>query len=487
MLKTYKIFKNLLACFIFLIILNVNLLAHAQEKYEVSLNSLTFVETDIQKVIEIFSKLTKYNIFLDENIPKKKVTFFSNNLPITSALEMLAKTNGLVLKKINENTFFLLPKNKLNDYSQDVTSHVFILENDDAKKIINILKTIGKNTKVSLNERINAIVMIDTPENIEIAKKIVSSMDFKKPQVAVDLKLVEVKRDKLKDLGIQFKQDSHMIAELQTLSKLKDQMLIDTLIKESAAEILAQPQLQVLDQQKAEIQVGDKIPIEITSASKTAAGDSVQLNKTVQWESVGIKLQIQVEKIHNNNEVTLKVYNEVSSVVEYTKEGYPHIRTRNANTTIRLNSSETAVIGGLINSEERTTIFKLPILSKIPGLGKIFKNTKTDKINTEIIMFITPTIIPAKETVNLITDQQSLILNNIETKSQNITINSAKLISDNIPKLPILNNLIDYEVNVEKNIPIQPILNNEINQENTENPNIQKLINTLNKIKSLHK
>ncbi len=364
----------------------------AAQYYEVSLNSLVFVDTEIQKVLEVFSKVTKYNLFLDESVPRKQITFFAQNMPIKLALEMFIKTNGLVLKKMNANTFLIYPKTKAAEYESEVASHVFILENDDPKKVINILKTIGKNTKVSLNDRINGIVMIDTPENIETAKKIVASMDYKKPQVTVDLKLVEVKRDRLKDLGVKFKDDANTIANLKSLARLKDQVLIDTLIKENAAEVLARPQLKVSDQQKAEIQVGDKIPIEITSASKTAAGDSVQLNKTVQWESVGIKLQVQVEKIHNENEVTLKIYNEVSSVVEYTKEGYPHIRTRNAVTVVRLNSNETAVIGGLINSEERTTVFKIPILSTLPGLGKIFRNVRTDKISTEIVMFITPVI-----------------------------------------------------------------------------------------------
>ncbi len=366
--------------------------AFAAEYYEVSLNSLVFVDTEIQKVLEVFSKVTKYNLFLDESVPRKQITFFAQNMPIKLALEMFIKTNGLVLKKMNANTFLIYPKTKAAEYESETAAHVFILENDDPKKVINILKTIGKNTKVSLNDRINGIVMIDTPENIETAKKIVASMDYKKPQVTVDLKLVEVKRDRLKDLGVKFKDDANTIVNLKSLARLKDQVLIDTLIKENAAEVLAQPQLKVSDQQKAEIQVGDKIPIEITSASKTAAGDSVQLNKTVQWESVGIKLQVQVEKIHNENEVTLKIYNEVSSVVEYTKEGYPHIRTRNAVTVVRLNSNETAVIGGLINSEERTTVFKIPILSTLPGLGKIFRNVRTDKISTEIVMFITPVI-----------------------------------------------------------------------------------------------
>lgn len=393
----------------------------ADGHYEVSLNSLVFVETEIQKVLEVFSKMTGCNLFLDESVPRKKVTFFAQNINIRLALDMFVRTNGLAIKKMNPNTFLIYPKSKAAEYESEVASHVFILENDDPKKVINILKTIGKNTKVSLNDRINGIVMIDTPENIETAKKIVASMDYKKPQVTVDLKLVEVKRDRLQDLGVKFKQDSSMIVDLRSLARLKDQVVIDTLIKENAAEVLAQPQLKVLDQQKAEIQVGDKIPIEITSASKTAAGDSVQLNKTVQWESVGIKLQIQVEKIHNENEVTLKIYNEVSSVVEYTKEGYPHIRTRNAVTVVRLNSNETAVIGGLINSEERTTVFKIPILSKLPGLGKIFRNVKTDKISTEIVMFITPVISKAAEGIGGMGAEQSELLSKAETRSAGVT------------------------------------------------------------------
>jgi len=373
----------------------------AANYYEVSLNSLVFVDTELPKVLEVFSKLSNLNLFLDESVPNKKVTFFANNMPIDLAIDMFIRTNGLVRKKMNKNTYLIYPKTKSADYESELTSHVFILENDDPKKVINILKTIGKNTKVTLNDRINGIVMIDTPENIEIAKKIVRQMDYKKPQVAVDLRLVEIKRDRIKDLGIQLDKGKKdfSLTELKTFGTIKSPVLVDLLIKEHAAEVLAQPKLKVLDQEKAEIQVGDRIPIEITTSSKNAAGDNIQLTKTVQWENIGIKLQVDVSKIHNINEVTLKIFNEVSSVLEYTKEGYPHIRTRNARTVLRMNSGETVVIGGLINTEERTSVFKIPIISKLPGFGQLFRNTNKEKLNTEIIMFVTPTIFTEKDRV----------------------------------------------------------------------------------------
>lgn len=366
--------------------------ARAADYYEVSLNSLVFVDTDIRKVLEIFSKLSNLNLFLDENVPNKKVTFFAQNMSTDLAIEMFVRTNGLIRKRMNKNTYIIYPKAKAAEYESEMASHVFILENDDPKKVINILKTIGKNTKVTLNERINGIVMIDTPENIETAKKIVARMDYKKPQVAVDVRLVEIQRDKLKHFGLKFDDKDYTPKEMQAFGTINSPVLVDMLIKDSAAEILAQPKLKVLDQEKAEINVGDRIPIEISTFSKNAAGDSILLNRTVQWEKVGIILQVEVSKIHNSSEVTLKVYNEVSSVVEYTKEGYPHIRTRNAKTVVRLSNNETVVIGGLINAEERTNIFKIPILSRLPGLGKLFKNPQKDRVNTEIIMFITPTV-----------------------------------------------------------------------------------------------
>jgi type II secretory pathway component GspD/PulD (secretin) len=167
-------------------------------------------------------------------------------------------------------------------------------------------------------------------------------------------------------------------------------MILNTLIEENKATTLASPRIRVLDKEEAEINVGDRIPIEITTSSRTAGGDNIQLNRTVQWESVGIKLKITCQKIHNDNELTLQLYNEVSTVIRFTQAGYPQIRTRNAQTILRLRNGETVAFGGLINSLDSKTNHHIPLLARLPVLGRIFQNLRNEQNQTEIVMFVTP-------------------------------------------------------------------------------------------------
>jgi type II secretory pathway component GspD/PulD (secretin) len=241
-----------------------------------------------------------------------------------------------------------------------------------------------------MNETINAIVMIDTIENIRKAKSILKQLDSMRRQVLIDVKLVEIQKDHIKELGPAFSNAKLSFGEFKELATSKTTMILNTLIETGKGTVLASPRIRVLDKEEAEINVGDKIPIEITTSSRTAGGDNIDLNKSVQWENVGIKLKIECKKIHDNDDVTIKLYNEVSSVVSYTTGGYPHIRTRNANTTLRLTDGVTVAFGGLINSTEEKKSNDIPFLSKLPGIGKIFQDIRHSDVKTEIVMFITP-------------------------------------------------------------------------------------------------
>jgi type II secretory pathway component GspD/PulD (secretin) len=351
---------------------------------------LVFTDTEIFKVMEILSSLGNFNIFVDESVKNKKITFFAKDLSVKKSLDMIVATNGLEMKKTAASTYLIYPKNKTDDYEDDKVSHVFHLKNRDPKNLLNILKGLGKRTKVFMEETINAVVMIDTQKNIDTAKKMVAEMDRARRQVMIDVKLVEIQKGALKELGPDFSNTELSFGDFKNLPTAQTNMILNTLIEENKATTLASPRIRVLDKEEAEINVGDRIPIEITTSSRTAGGDNIQLNRTVQWESVGIKLKITCQKIHNDNELTLQLYNEVSTVIRFTQAGYPQIRTRNAQTILRLRNGETVAFGGLINSLDSKTNHHIPLLARLPVLGRIFQNLRNEQNQTEIVMFVTP-------------------------------------------------------------------------------------------------
>jgi type II secretory pathway component GspD/PulD (secretin) len=118
-----------------------------------------------------------------------------------------------------------------------------------------------------------------------------------------------------------------------------------------------------------------------------------QYTTSIQWQDTGVKMGVTALKIHKDNMVTVEIELEVTSITSYTSEGYPRVRTKAAKTALRLNDSETIVMGGLINNEASKVINKTPFLSDIPVIGKLFTREDTKKSDTEIVMFVTPSII----------------------------------------------------------------------------------------------
>ncbi len=291
--------------------------------------------------------------------------------------------------------------------------------------------------------------MIDTPENINKAKQIIKGLDSQRKQVMIDVKLVEIEKSKIKELGPKFTNTELGFGEYKELATAKTSMILNTLIENGNGTLLASPRIRVLDKEEAEINVGDRIPIEITTSSRTAGGDNINLNKSVQWESVGIKLKIECKKIHKNNDLTIKFYNEVSSVVNYTTNGYPHIRTRNASTTLRLTDGVTVAIGGLINTVEEKKKNDVPILSKLPVIGRLFRDIRTNKVKTEIVMFITPRLNP--EIVDSITDSKPS--DNAMLKTYNLVCENKAVVKEKITIPLEEEKIVKNEIKIAQVIP----------------------------------
>ncbi len=119
--------------------------------------SLSFTDTELYKVMEIFSVEGDMNIFIDEDVKNQKITFFAKKLSMKDSLNMIMATNSLQMKMAAKNTYLIYPKKKSDEYDEDKISHVFHLNNRDPKNILNIIKGISKKTKVFMNETINAV------------------------------------------------------------------------------------------------------------------------------------------------------------------------------------------------------------------------------------------------------------------------------------------------------------------------------------------
>ncbi len=375
--------------------------------------TLEFRNADLKAIFEVISRSAGINFIFDKDVRQDLVaSIFVRNTRIESAIDFLLMTNQLAKKVLNENTVLVYPNipAKTRDY-QDLRAKTFYLASMDAKQALNIVKTIVKTRDVVIDEKLNTLVMRDTPEAILLAEKVLGTQDLAESEVLLEVEVLEVSRSRLSDIGINppteasFRTLGAGGAPSTTLADLKN--LNSGLIGVSSlsasvrakmdngdTNLLANPRIRVKNREKAKVHIGERVPIITTTV--TSAGTTSFLPETVNYLDVGIKFEVE-PLISLNDEVTIKVALEVSSLGQksVTKSGSEVYRvgTRNASTTLALRDGETQALAGLISDEERKTVSGIPGFGQIPALGRLFASKSNSTEKTEIVLLITPHIV----------------------------------------------------------------------------------------------
>lgn len=371
--------------------------------------SLEFRDAPLKSVMEVIAKVSGLNFFYDKDIrPDLKATIFAKNTTIEDAMRLLLVTNQLEQKILNENSILIYPSTpqKLKDY-QTLSVRSFYLTNADVKAVSNSIKTIVKSKDIVIDERLGIIIMRDTPEAIRMAERIVSLQDLSDPEVMLEVEIMEIKRSRLLELGIQWPSQLTLsplqiggvpltVEDLRNLTETTTQATIGNVVINARKEdqngnILANPRIRVRNKEKAKIQIGDRVPVITTTSTSTGF-----VSESVNYIDVGLKLEVE-SNIYLDEEVAIKINLEVSNLVRevLSKSGTLayQIGTRGANTVLRLKDGETQILAGLISDEDRTTANKIPGLGELPIAGRLFGSQKDDTQRSEILLSITPRIV----------------------------------------------------------------------------------------------
>lgn len=362
--------------------------------------TLELREANIKMVFEALSRATGINFILDKDIkPDTKATVFIKKARIEDAIEMVLATNGLQKKALSETSALVFPntQQKLKDY-QDLMIRSFYLTNGSAKQVATLIKTMLKTKDVYVDERLNMLVMRDTPEVIRIAEKLIAGNDLPDPEVMLEIEVLEISRSRLQELGIEY--PTRFAVEADTLRELKSinsgtisvqgDLAVNLRKTLGDVNLLSNPRIRVKNNEKAKILVGDKVPI-ITTTSTANVG----VSSSVQYLDVGLKLDVE-PRIALDDYVNIKIGLEVSSLGDVTESNGTiayRIGTRNATTLLRLKDGETQILAGLISDDERKSASKIPGLGEIPLLGRLFSNNEDSRSKTEIVLAITPRIL----------------------------------------------------------------------------------------------
>lgn len=381
--------------------------------------TLEFRDAPIKAVFDAISKVSTLNFFFDRDIrPDLKVTVLAKNTSIEDAVRLLLITNQLEQKILNENSILIYPNTpqKLKDY-QTLAVRTFYLANADVKAVSNTLKTILKTQDLVVDERLGIIIMRDTPETIRVAERLVALQDLTDPEVMLEVEVMEIKRSRLLELGVRWP-DQLTLAPLSagggpfTLEDLRNltdantsatisNTIINARKEDQDGNILANPRIRVRNKDKAQVLIGDRVPVITTTSTSTGF-----VSESVSYVDVGLKLDVE-PNIYLDEEVAINIRLEVSNLVRevISKSGTLayQIGTRSANTVLRLKDGETQILAGLISEEDRATANKIPGLGELPVLGRLFGSKKDDSQRSEIILSITPHLVRTIRRPDMIT------------------------------------------------------------------------------------
>jgi general secretion pathway protein D len=390
--------------------------------------TLEFRDTPLRSVLEVISRSSGLNFVLDKDVRSDtKITIFVRETSIEDMLRLILSTNQLERKVLNENSLLIYPNTtaKAKDYV-DLVTRSFYLANADVKQAQQMIKTLVKTKDTFTDEKLNLLVIKDTPEAVRLAERLIESLDIPEPEVMLDVEVLEMSRSKLRELGLRFpdqvgyglltpttnstivngsvSQSSTTLGgalaagyiDLNNTSGLTSfvanpGLMLNLKNQVGDGNMLANPRIRVKNREKAKIHIGDKLPVFTTTSTA-----NVGVSASVAFLDVGLKLDVE-PNVYLEDEVGIKVGLEVSSIVKEISgpagsQAY-QIGTRTAATVLRLKNGETQVLAGLISDEERSSANRLPGFGDIPVLGRLFSSQSDSKNKTEIILLITPRIV----------------------------------------------------------------------------------------------
>ena len=411
------------------------------EGFELSLKSakpisLKFKDARIKDVFNIVTRLSGINFIFDDGVKDQPVTIYIENATFQQVLDLLTNLFKLGRKIANESTVIIYHRTpeKSKQY-EDMTVRTFNLNYMEAKKAINMIRTLLQVRKIYVNEESNSIVVRDTSDVVAVVEKILDANDVPDAEVILDVEVLEIGNTDGKTVGMLLSPYSVQMGAYNSAGNLMATTLqsatttsstttttttdssVTKLIRAFAtggysgfvtvpnaqfdfaktlgkAEVLSNPKIRVKNREKAKFNVGTRVPITTTNTTNT----TVSVN--VQYIDVGVKVNVE-PIIQPNNEVVIKLGLEVSQQVGSPKTvggsdsatTVVTIGTRNLDTVLSLKDGETSVVGGLIDrtyTNDKSGVF---LLGNIPWLGELLTHTSSSNNKTELMLAITPRLV----------------------------------------------------------------------------------------------
>jgi general secretion pathway protein D len=401
------------------------------------------MSNDAKVIFDTIGKLAGLTVIYDPDLQARRISTELNNVTLEQALDIVGLESKAFWKPVTENIIMVIPDQtqKRRDYEEQVV-RTFYLNNiaiaQDLTEVTTGLRQLLDLKRITQVNAQNAIVIRDTPDKIALAEKIIRDIDKAKPEVVVQLEVLQARTDRLRDLGILPGQSASIqinpnncsasnscsstttssttttptnTITLHDLAHLNSSDYVVTLpgltanfvLTDTATKIIDNPEIRALDGQQARLRVGDRVPVATGSfqagvgVGSTAGAGFVNplVNTQFQYIDVGVNVDI-TPHVHANREVSLKVQVEVSSVTGTSTIGgisQPIISQRKIEHEVRLKEGEVSILGGLFERTDSKTINGWPGFASIPIMRYLFSDNSTDHQENENLIVLIPRIV----------------------------------------------------------------------------------------------
>jgi general secretion pathway protein D len=405
------------------------------------------ISNDSKLVYETIGKLAGVNVLFDPDYTSRRITLKLNGVSLQEALDIVAFNSNTFWRPVTPNTIYVAANTpaKRKDIEQNVLK-TFYLTNisapSDLQDITNAMRSLLDFQKVQQVTSQNAIIVRGTPDQVALAEKVIGDMDKGKPEVIVEVAIMQVRRDKLRNLGIQPPASATVTltgpnsttttptttttgtttpstttnnVTLNTFNNLKATdfavaipgATANFLYTDSDSKLIQNPQIRASDGQKASLKIGDRVPIATGSIGNPIGGgfnaSAGLVNTQFQYIDVGVNIDI-TPRVFQGREVGMKLVLDVSSVTSFQNIGgiqQPVISQRKIEHDIRLKEGEVNLLGGIFEQTDTKTLSGLPGLAQLPFFKYFFSSENKERVDNEIVFILIPHIVRSQELTDL--------------------------------------------------------------------------------------
>lgn len=372
--------------------------------------------SSVRDLYSYLGKLANLTVTFDPQFRDQTINIDLRNQSLEQAFTTISRSTGNFYRVMAQNAVTIIPDTpaKRQQFEEEIV-RVFPLSNADLKEVSDLLRIVVDSRRVFPVVANNTIAIRDTPDRVAAAGRLIAALDKARPEVVVDVEILEVDRTRLREYGLQIAspdappigingqatidEQDLTLRDLRTLSQA-DVLLTNLpglfyrlLKQDSNTRTLANTQLRISDGQTGQARFGEDVPVPVTTFQPIATGGVAQQPITsFNYRTIGVNIDI-TPRTHHDDDVTMALSLEVSSVLGTGFGGLPTFGSRAIKTVNRLRDGETNLLAGLIRDDDRRVKSGVPGLSDIPAIGSLFAHNKRQTQETDVVITLTPRII----------------------------------------------------------------------------------------------